>query len=408
MRQFLRWVFRAFLALILLAGAAVAAFLYAPSGYEARLASVEWQAERGAARGHWPGVMWAVVTDGEVISTGAAGFANLEDATPMTPDTIMPIGSITKVLAGLAGSLAVEDEMLDLDAPVSDVLSVPFDPPLGQPVSFAHLATHTAGILDTDAGYEEVGYHYGDTRNPVSLDAFLARYLGAEGDLSAAENFGPWAPGEVYAYSNVGAGLAGQVIADATGTSYAEYTSARIANPLGLTGYWGHIGPSDDAGGPMATLYGRDEDGNHDALPPYGLATWPDGQFNASANDLARLMAVMMGDGVLEGAQVFPASVIARQKTPRASDIPGKETPGDFIGLFWERETLSLGPLSATFEGHSGGDPGVITFMYRVPGNPTGIVLMFNGEPDSLPGFLSMVRLLRTLSGMPLPEDPSG
>jgi len=403
MRRVFKWFGGFFALLVIMAAGAVALFLHAPAGYDDRLASVQAQAARGAERGHWPGVMWAVVTDGTVIDSGAAGFANLADGTPMTPDTTMPIGSITKVLAGLSASIAVEDGALDLDAPITDVLSIPISPPGDTPVTFAHLATHTAGILDTDAGYEAVGYHYGDTRNPVDLDVFLARYLGAEGDLFNTANFGDWALGEVYEYSNVGAGLAGQVVADATGEPYDTYSMRRIAEPLGLSGFWGHLGPTVGANGPRATLYTRDNDGTFEALPPYGLATWPDGQFNASANDLARLMAMMMGDGMLDGEQVFPASVITRQKEQRVSGIPGKDISGDSIGLFWEIETLSLGPLSTTFEGHNGGDPGVITFMYSAIDSPTAFVLMFNGEPEGTGGLLAMVRLLRTLAGMPLP-----
>ena len=107
---------------------------------------------------------------------------------------------------------------------------------------------------------------------------------------------------------------------------------------------------------------------------------------------------MMMGEGRLGDRQIFPASVIARQKTPRVMEVPGKTEPEDFVGLFWERETLRLGPFAFTFEGHSGGDPGVLTFMYQDPTSPRGFVLMFNGEPDSLAGILAVVRLARYLS----------
>ena len=381
-----------------LAGAATVWYFYVPDELETRLRAIERQAMRGAEQGHWPGVMWAVVEPGEVVATGAAGFASLNEELRMSPQTTMPIGSITKVLAGLAGSIAVEEGVLNLDAPISDVLSFTVETPYPEQITFAHLATHTAGILDSDAGYEDVGYHFGATRHPLLLTDFLSAYLSTGGELYETAHFGDWAPGTVYTYSNVGAALAGQVISDAARQPYDEFTMERIVSPLGLSGFWGHIGPPDTASAPQATLYTRDPDGAFQALPPYGLATWPDGQFNASAADLARLMAMMMGDGELEGQQVFPASVILRQKTPRVMNLAGKEEPGDFIGLFWERETLRLGPLKLTFAGHSGGDPGVLTFMYHDPESPRGFVLMFNGEPQGLMGLLAIVRLARHLS----------
>lgn len=403
MNRIIKWI--AILLVFAFFGAGLLNFLYLrmPEDYDKRLDAIASQAERGAARGHYPGVMWAVVTEGEVLASGAAGFADLASQTPMTPDTIMPIGSISKVFAGLAGAFAAEEGALDLNAPIADILSIPFDPPDGAPRSFAQLATHTAGIVDTDAGYEEVGYYYGDTKHPVSLASFLTRYLGAGEDLYSPENFGDWAPGEVYAYSNVGAGLAGLVIAYATGQAYDAYTRDKIIDPLGLSGFWGHKGPAAGTTPARATLYTRDDSGAFEAIAPYALATWPDGQFNASANDLAKLMAMYLGNGRLDGAQVIPASVVTMQKTPRVQSIPGKETEGDFIGLFWERETLEVGPIPLTFEGHSGGDPGVVTFMYQEPGSQTGFVMMFNGEPDGTLGLLSIVRLALLLAGMPQP-----
>jgi len=404
MKRLLKWIGGIIAIVAIVIGAAIALYLYTPASYENRLSAVQRAAERGVSAGHWPGVMWAIVQSGEVITTGAAGFADVGAGIAMNPETIMPIGSITKVLAGLAASIAATVGLLDLDAPINDVLQVPFDPKGGAARSFAHLATHTSGIIDIDAVYEEHGYHYGSATHPMPLADFLSQTLGADGDLYQPALFGDWMPGTRYVYSNIGAGLAGQVIADAVGQPYADFTTERIVAPLNLSGFWGHIGPAPGTDPAQAVLYDRDETGAFAALPPYGLATWPDGQFNASATDLARMVAVMMGDGVLDGQQVLPAAAVQMQKTPRVADIPGKDTQGDFIGLFWERETLTVGPIALTLEGHSGGDPGVITFMYRTPGHPTGFVLMFNGEPEGTMGLLAIVRMARLLAGMPLPD----
>lgn len=398
MRRILFILLLVMLGLGLAGGIGAWAYFHGPADYDRRLAKIERLAERGAAKGRWAGVMWAVVAPGAVLDTGAAGFADLAQGRAMRADTIMPIGSISKVLVGYAGALAAGEGALDLDAPIREVLSIAFDPSDGSARSFADLATHAAGIEDTDAGYEEVGYHYGDVVHPVPLAQFLARYLGQDGDLYASENFAPHAPGTAYAYSNIGAGLAAQVIADATGVPFADYSSAAIA-PLGLSGFWGNTGETSPL---SATLYGRDEDNGFDPLPPYGLATWPDGQFNASGRDLARLFAAMLGQGRLDGQQLLNADALTLQQTPRLSGVPGKDSDGDWIGLFWERETQSIGPMKLTFEGHSGGDPGVVTFMYRAPGSDTGFVLMFNSEPRHMGDILEIVRLARLLAGMPL------
>ncbi|MEM1289433.1 MAG: serine hydrolase domain-containing protein [Pseudomonadota bacterium] len=406
MKRFFGWMGGLVIMALVVGGTGAALFLYTPSDYERRLSAVAALAQRGVDHGHWPGVMWAIVKPGEILQTGAAGFSDLSSETLMTPDTVMPIGSITKVFVGLSAAIAASEGNFDLDAPVSDYLTIPFDPPDGKPRTFGALATHTSGIVDTADGYEAVGYHYGSVRHPIELADFLARYLGEAGDLYAPDNFADWGPGERYAYSNIGAGLAAKVIADAVGQPFERYSTDKIVRPLGLSGFWGPFGPPEDSELVRATLYDRDANGAFEPIEAYGLATWPDGQFNASAADLAKLMAALLNEGEWEGTELVPSDAVALQQSPRVRDIPGKQASDDYIGLFWERETLEFGPLALTLVGHSGGDPGVVTFMYQVPDNPTAFVLMFNGEPNGIIGLLSVVRLIRLMAGMPLPHSP--
>lgn len=371
-------------------------FLSAPAGYAERLAFARDQAQRGVDRGRWAGVMWAVVAPGEVLATGAAGYADRALNRPMTPDTVMPVGSVSKLLIGLAGAQAIADGALDPDAPITDILSIPFDPPDGQPRSFAQLATHRAGLIDTAAVYAQAGYGHGGVTHPMPLAQYLGAALGADGAFYTSESFA--AMGR-YRYSNLGAGLAAQVIADATGQDFAAMTQAQIVAPLGMQGHWGHVSPP----GPQnAILYDRAGEAFM-PLAPYGLATWPGGQFNASARDLARLMAAMMDRGRLAGAQVLPAQTVDLVTRPWVDDLPGMTANGDFIGLFWTRETLNIGPVSLQLEGHSGEDQGLTVFVYRQPDAPTGFVLMFNSRPRDQRDVFAMMRLVRTLAGMPLP-----
>lgn len=371
-------------------------FLHVPTNEEARLAAIQKQAQKGVDKGYWPGLMWGIVREGDVVSVGAAGWADIGAKVPMTPDTTMPVGSITKVLAGLTGAQLIEDGRLDPNAPISTLLSIPFDPPDGAKRTFAHLTSHTAGILDADIAYEEIGYYYGSTKHPDSLTGFLTRYFDKDGDLFNPENFADWRPGTRYEYSNIGAGLAGQVMTDVSGKDYADLSREMVIDPLGLSGFWGHQGPPGDKKVAQATLYDRDENGAFKALQPYALATWPDGQFNASARDLSRLLAVMMSNGVLDGERLLPEAAIQRQKAPAFTD---KEIAGDYIGMFWERETMEIGPLKMVVEGHSGGDPGVVTFMHTVEGRPNGVVLMLNGAPNNHASLLAIVRMARLLAG---------
>lgn len=373
--------------------------LRSPSDHGKRIARVERLAEQGVARGYWPGFMWAEVAPGHIVSVGAAGFADVEGQEPMMATTTMPIGSITKVIVGLSAAQAIHDGLLDVTVPLSTFLTIPLDAPDGLPRTFENLATHTSGILDAEVTYEGNGYHFGAAKHPVTLSDFLISYLSKDGPLYDADaNFGSWAPGTRYAYSNIAAGLAGQAISDATKRSFANYSMSTVAEPLGLSGFWGHTieNPVD-----AATLYSRSDVGDFRALEPYGIATWPDGQFNASVVDLATLLATVMNDGVFEGRTIFDPAVISLLTEPRVSNIEGLTSAGDKIGLFWNEETLSFGPISLTMLGHNGGDPGVLTLMYQLPNSENGFVVMLNGLPDSTLGEVQLVRIIRLLAEMP-------
>jgi CubicO group peptidase (beta-lactamase class C family) len=397
MQRFLGLVLAGLLLLIVAAGFAALA-LRPPADVPARWAGIQRLAETGVAKGDWPGIMWAQVVPGRIIRTGAVGVADTASGWPMTPDTTMPIGSISKVVVGLAAAAAIEAGALDPDAPLSDYLSLDVAWPDGEPRSFAQLATHTSGIVDTDAGYEAAGYHFGATTHPVPLADFLTDYLTANGALyDAAANFAAFPPGSQYAYSNVGAGLAALAIEEATGREFAGY-SADVLAPLALSGGWGHLGPAPEG---AATLYATGEAGGFEALPPYGLATWPDGQYTASAVDLAKLLATVMGGGVFEGDALIEPGVIDELTRPRVTGLDRMGAPDDSVGLFWGVETLRVALWRQQLEGHSGGDPGLFTMMYRKPGADTGFVLMMNSVPERTGTILRLVRIVNLLANMP-------
>ena len=84
----------------------------APGSLEQRLDRLAEQLEQRREDLHIPGMAIAVVKDDEVILVRGFGLADLENETPVTPETIFGIGSITKSFtATLVGMLVDEGEM---------------------------------------------------------------------------------------------------------------------------------------------------------------------------------------------------------------------------------------------------------------------------------------------------------
>ncbi|MEO1796548.1 MAG: serine hydrolase domain-containing protein [Pseudomonadota bacterium] len=337
----------------------------APRSEEAALERVARLAENAVRDGHFPSLSVAWVAPGEVIWAESCGLADAADGRAMTPSTPMPIGSISKVLIGQAAAQEAVAGRFDLDAPLGTYWADA--PPTVAQMTFRALATHTSGLRDTEAGYEEAAYHFGALTHPVALEDFLTAYLTPGGALYSGDVLPE--PG-AHGYSNVGAALAAHALSQATGTPFDELSLEALA-PLGLAATWDAAILPD-----RATLH-EDKDG-FQALAPYALATWPDGGLNASLEDLAKLLAAFMGGGRLNGTEVLPAAAVALQRQKHATPT---ETLSE--GLFWAHETIDLPGLSLAVEGHSGGDPGLITMMYRIAGSDRGFVLMVNGYRDS-------------------------
>ncbi|MEM6727466.1 MAG: serine hydrolase domain-containing protein [Pseudomonadota bacterium] len=367
---------------LLLVAAISVYLLEAPRSEAAALDRVERLAGNTVRDGHWPSLSVAYVAPGEVLWTQSFGLADIDAERPMTPDTVMPIGSISKVIIGLTAAVEAAAGRFDVDASLEAYW--PDVPGPAASLTFRQLATHTSGLRDTDTVYEEAGYAWGTLTHPVPLKAFLISALTPGGALYSEATFGA-APGETRQYSNIGAGLAAQALAEATGVPFEDLTRRNVLAPLGLERVvWDATLTRN-----RATLYGA-TDAGFEALEPYALATWPDGGLNASVSDLARLLAAIVGGGVLDGERIIPAEAVALQRLPAFPSL----TPD---GLFWAYEAIDLPGLSLAVEGHNGADPGLLTLMYRVDGTDRGFVLMVNGFRDTNWTLLQAARLLLNL-----------
>jgi CubicO group peptidase (beta-lactamase class C family) len=76
-----------------------------------------------------PGLAACIVKGGEVLWSKGYGWANLSEQVPMTPDTIMNIGSISKTVTATAVMQLHESGKFGLDDDVSEYLSFPIRNP---------------------------------------------------------------------------------------------------------------------------------------------------------------------------------------------------------------------------------------------------------------------------------------
>jgi CubicO group peptidase (beta-lactamase class C family) len=263
---------------------------------------------------HIPGGAITVVKDGQIFFAKGYGYADVVLHTPATVDTtIFRVGSVSKVFTWTAVMQLVEQGKLDLNADINTYLTH-FQIPatFAQPITLAQLMTHTAGFEDqiTDGAV----YVSADAYQP--LQDFLAEKMPAR----------IFPPGQVVAYSNYGAALAGEIVAEVSGESFEQYVANHILEPLEMD----HStflqplpsGMIQDA----AVSYNIDENG----LPHAGsfefIQVQPAGALSATATDMANFMIAHLQDGQFGDARILqPASAqdMRRQYYAFNPQLPG-------------------------------------------------------------------------------------
>ena len=166
-----------------------------------------------------PGVALIVLKNGVIVKKQGYGFANLETDTPVTPDTVFELASLTKQFTAAAIMLLMEDGRVGLDEPISTYLDA--TPDSWRAVTVRHLLTHTAGLPGMAHGFQ-------------GFPATKMTYSTADLYALARKDRVEWAPGERWQYSDVGYFLLGKIIESASGLTYRDFLAQRIFTVLGM------------------------------------------------------------------------------------------------------------------------------------------------------------------------------
>ena len=249
-----------------------------------------------------PGRMLAVLGPGIDVEV-AAGVADVEARKPLTPGRRFRIASVTKTFVAAAALRLHEEGRLDLDAPIAGLVaprtvellrSGGYEADL---TTTRHLLTHTSGIYDFAA----------DAYGPMTDDGFMAairadpgRRWSREDQLRFAiehgEPYGP--PGGVFAYSDTGANLVGEIVERRSGRSLGAAIRELVGSErLGLAHtYHESLEPEPLGLPPIAGQYEGDFDvWRYDA----SVDLWGGGGLVSTCGDLARFFRALLGGDVL-------------------------------------------------------------------------------------------------------------
>ena len=169
-----------------------------------------------------PGVAVAVGLEGEMVFSGGVGYAELDNRTPADGGTVWNVGSVSKVLAGVAVMQLVEQGTVSLDDPIQKY--VPGYPEKQAPITLKHILTHTSGIRHYKAG--EFGpYGLWEARHFEDINEAIGHF---RDDPLLFE------PGTLYFYSSHAFNLLQGVVEKASGLGFEEYMRRFVWEPAGM------------------------------------------------------------------------------------------------------------------------------------------------------------------------------
>lgn len=341
-----------------------------------------------------PGMAVAIVDKDQILYQNAFGYADIASKKPYTQQTIHNIGSTSKTFIGIAVMQLIEQGKISLDTKINDILPFSVHHPKfpKTEITVRHLVTHTASLHDHYKSYSLKAYTSTDAtkgnrkglpliykiqfkasqkNQNLPLGTYLQNVLSKKGKWYRKKNFTKKEPGTHYHYSNIGAALAAYIVEIVSNTPFDQYTQKHILQPLQMNASgWKEESVNLDN---FASRYI-----DQTAIPKYKLTSYPDGGLISSCEDLSQYCKSMIG-GYQQGNKVLSASsfqtLMTNQfdKTPLATTIQSKDKR---IGVFWN----IFGSEGIGDIGHSGSDPGILSFMYFDPVSGIGCILLTNTD----------------------------
>lgn len=341
----------------------------------------------------------AVSYNGKLVLAHGYGCADTQSNTPVQPDSLFRVASVSKTFTAIGTLLLVQQGKLSLDAPVFGTILTNYQPLPGKSINPDLLKITVRHLLDHTGGWDRTmtqsfnGTPYGEPLDglveaaapavghvPPSTDADVIRVM-----LSQPVQH---TPGTYYAYSNFGYMLLGRVIEHVSGIGYEQFVQQNILKPLGIGRQKlaatqqsdvanGEVTYYDTPGAPLVQSIFPDVTTKVPA--PYGNHFMEDvdsaGAWVTTVVDLTRFLNGIDGRG--GGAALLNAATLAQMT---ADPMVANEGPNSFYGLGFIFQKLSNG-LRWTKDGALSGTSSYV--VHSSSGFTWAIV--FNGNPQQGP-----------------------
>jgi CubicO group peptidase (beta-lactamase class C family) len=312
-----------------------------------------------------PGLVVAVVKDGEVVFSKGYGTMTIGEDKPVQTNTLFMIGSTTKAFIAASLAMMVDEGKLDWDDHVIDYLPSfqLYDPYVTREITIRDLLTHRTGMGNTDFLWSWM---------TISGDRALYKMRNVEPAYSLRASF---------IYQNLMYLAAGKVLEKVSGKTWTSFLQERIYQPLGMKDSYptfamvkGKLNKAD------AHVKYEDEIIKINQLVADEIG--PAGSMWASIDDMSKWVKFLLDKGQVNGdtlisAQNFNELFKPQQIVPAAAFYPTQM----LTQPHWT--TYGFGWFQHDYRGkmvqfHTGSLPGMVAIIGMIPEKNIGVYVMAN------------------------------
>lgn len=335
------------------------------------------------ARQAWqvPGLSIAVVENDQIIYS--RGFGVRENGKPgkVDADTVFAIGSATKAFTSAALGMLVDEKKIEWDGAVHDYMPSfeLHDPYVTRQATVRDLLSHRTGIVTNGSLWYGSGF---DRREIIRRLRFQTATLGFRNQFQ---------------YQNEMFIVAGEIVTAVSGTSFDQFITRRIFEPLGMRRTSTSVTAlkaMNNVATPHVLLDGKMIPIEYRMIDNVGGA----GVINSSVRDMAQWLRLQLGGGTFEGKRLIAPTTLAEMQSGQIVPRGGTDPLFKFseYGLGWGVQEYRGQKIVQ----HSGAIDGMQSLVAMIPERKLGVVVLTNGLRTKLAAAVEL-RVLDAFLGGP-------
>ena len=322
-----------------------------------------------------PGCAVGIIKNGKLIYAKGFGYRDLENKLPVTPNTLFPIASNSKLFTSTAIGMIVNEGQLEYDKPIkSTIPEIEFSTPtLNNEITLRDMLCHRTGL----SGGDDIWYGSNFTRAEVFTKIkFLKPLAGIRTE---------------FIYSNFMYIAVGEIIKLKTNKTWEEYIKEKILTPLEMN----HtvftieeLEKTSDYAKPYTTDFIKKTTAPIDYYRQT-KASSPANGINSNIIDLSQWVICQLSKGMFNQKEIIANSVIKETMKPltiSSNSIKDKELSFELYGMGRTLRTYKDHLMSE----HGGAINGYRSQITLFPDDSLGIIILTNSVDHKIANFLQL------------------